>query len=438
MIVPSNLDEMIPASCNTEDGTILANIRSACARSLPWLQVSEPVFGTALIVGGGPSVRPFLPVIKQRQQAGDKVVAMNGTLGLLADGGIDADYFVLLDARLESVQFLERGKSLQYLIASQCHPTAFDAVGGKDVVLWHPHYEGVQEIIGDRECALIGGGTTVGLQAMSIMFAKGFRNIDLYGFDSSYLSGAGHAYQQALNDRDQTSEYMVNGKSFIAASWMARQAMEFQTAAAQLAEADCTVVVHGSGLLPEIARLMAAAPSEPDKYRQMWSNDLYRHVSPGQAVVPTFLDLTQGETSPKVVDFGCGTGRGGQEIRRQTGWDVLLLDFAENCLDAGIELPFETADLTQPGDIGFCTDVLEHIPPENVEAVVRNILAATPKAFFQISTVPDHLGALIGQHLHLTVKPFEWWEALFFRLGCRILWGQEQEGAALFYVQRTA
>lgn len=52
MIVPSNLDDTIPVVCNTEDHEIFGNITAAVARDLPWLQLSEPHDGVAVIVGG--------------------------------------------------------------------------------------------------------------------------------------------------------------------------------------------------------------------------------------------------------------------------------------------------------------------------------------------------------------------------------------------------
>ena len=88
MILPSNLGETIPVICNTGDGEMLANIRSASSLPLPWLQVSEPLHGRALIVGGGPSVRAYLPAIKSCQERGDIVFAINGTMGLLNEIGV--------------------------------------------------------------------------------------------------------------------------------------------------------------------------------------------------------------------------------------------------------------------------------------------------------------------------------------------------------------
>jgi hypothetical protein len=82
--------------------------------------------------------------------------------------------------------------------------------------------------------------------------------------------------------------------------------------------------------------------------------------------------------------------------------------------------------------------MMEHIPTDRVNYVIRKIMTCTEEAFFQISTVPDVMGALIGQELHLTVKPFEWWLGVFHGLGYRVKWSEKQDIAALFFISNYA
>ena len=421
MIVPSNLDDTIPVVCNTEDHEVFGNITAAVARDLPWLQLSEPHDGVAVIVGGGPSMKPLLPMIAGHKAAGQAIFAVNGTIPTLASVDVTPDYFVLLDARAHNQGFVQPNKNTKYLIASQCSDGVFDSLNGHDVTLWHPAYPGIQDYIGDRLCALIGGGTTVGLQAMSIAFCMGYRSIHLYGFDSSYsLAGEGHAYAQTANAEDPRESYWVSGKEYIAAPWMARQAMEFQTAAQQLAEEDTIIQVHGHGLLPAIAKAMSEPPApmtEVGKYEAMWSTPLYREVAPGEAFANAFIDIANPKLTDVIVDFGCGTGRGGKKIAELTRCEVQLVDFADNCLDEGNDLPFTVADLTKPigvsGNIGYCTDVMEHIPPEDVPDVIKNIMDCVDSCYFKIALFDDSMGKLIGHPLHLSVFPSEWWQNKF-------------------------
>jgi hypothetical protein len=65
---------------------------------------------------------------------------------------------------------------------------------------------------------------------------------------------------------------------------------------------------------------------------------------------------------------------------------------------------------------------MEHVPEDQVDAVLRNILAASSKVYFQISTVADQFGAMIGGHLHLSVNPAVWWHTKFYDLGFGVEW----------------
>jgi hypothetical protein len=231
MIVADNLDQTLPIVCNTADDRIRANALAACKLPLPWLDLVEAHDRPAIVVGGGPSMRPLLPMIRALRDGGAEVYATNGTVPVLYAAGIASDHQVLLDARPENVAFVAGPKALHYLIASQCHPDLFRAIAGHPATLWHPAYPEIDEL--------------------------GHRKIHLFGFDSSYSdAGEGHAYAQPLNDEDDRQEFRIGDQRFIAAPWMARQAMEFQVASRQLIEGDAELYVHGKGLLPAVAAQM--------------------------------------------------------------------------------------------------------------------------------------------------------------------------------------
>jgi hypothetical protein len=78
---------------------------------------------------------------------------------------------------------------------------------------------------------------------------------------------------------------------------------------------------------------------------------------------------------------------------------------------------------------------MEHIPPDQVETVIRNIMTSAGTVFFQIATVPDKFGAVIGQRLHLTVKPHEWWAELFIRLGFAVAWQADNGTQSQFVIK---
>lgn len=187
------------------------------------------------------------------------------------------------------------------------------------------------------------------------------------------------------------------------------------------------------------------------KYGEMWKHEEYRQVAPGEQLAQDFLKLAKPKPGAHIIDFGCGTGRGAFILALDPpfggGLNVTMLDFVSNCLDDDIRdmlktqahtLRFLKADLERSipvvAEYGYCTDVMEHIPPDKVERVLQNILLAAQHVYFSISTVDDSCGKLIGEPLHLTVQPFEWWEEQFKKLDCVIHWSKRTNGGALFYV----
>ena len=244
----------MPTVVNVSDEDFYGNIRSAIKRDLPWLQFNEAHEGHAVIVGGGPSINDTIEEIRWRSGRGQKIFALNNTARWLEERGIIPDYHVILDARASNARFITGNTKTHYLIASQCDDTAFDAA--TNTTLWHPNVAGIKEIIGDRETALTGGGTTVGMQAMAIAYALGYRMIHLHGYDSSYKEDEGHAYPQAENVNDEIIKVHFNGRDFLSTRWMVNQADEFKNIAVQLANLDCTITVAGDGLIPEIARFL--------------------------------------------------------------------------------------------------------------------------------------------------------------------------------------
>ena len=207
-----------------------------------------------------------------------------------------------------------------------------------------------------------------------------------------------------------------------------------------------TAIAGVTGEAPVVA-IENVRPLEKDLYKQLWEMPEYRKESPGEKISHEFLAQAKPKAGSSVIDFGCGTGRGGLNLAFFGNMDVTMVDFAPNCLDADIvpmletqkhTLRFVEADLSQPLPIkaayGYCTDVMEHIRPHHVDQVISNCLAAAQHVFFQISTVDDKGGDLIGHKLHLTVRPFKWWLKKLKEHNCVIHWSKKTKGGCSFYV----
>lgn len=239
---------------NTHSNVIVDNVKLSCARNLQWLDIQVAHKGIAVIVGGGPSLKHDIEKIRALQDS--TIIALNGTAKFLLDHGIKPDWQIILDARKENREFVTEVD--RYFIASTCDAGVFDALNGKSVVLYHPHMIGIENHIPNgKPLHLIGGGSTVGMLSMTIAYTQGYRDIRLFGFDSSYSEGQHHAYEQTLNDGEVCVDVICGGRNFKCAAWMVTQAQEFQETALALAELGCEIKVHGTGLLPYVAWQMS-------------------------------------------------------------------------------------------------------------------------------------------------------------------------------------
>lgn len=444
----------IEVTCNTEDDVLFRNIEQNSRRDLEWITEVPAHDEHAVIVGGGPSLIDSLDTIRWRQSLGQKIFALNGAANFLKNNSIFADYQVILDARSSNEKFISKYDSTEFLIASQCDESVFNKLDrlinypNLAVKLWHPAIDGIELHLPDKResLTLIGGGTTVGLSAMCLAYAMGYRKLHLFGYDSSHKESS-HAYDQPMNAGEPICKVTVSGKTFRTSWSMAKQAEFFPTVCDNLVDKGCIITVDGEGLLPfmvrENAKAAAMPMTEQQKYEAMWGFDEYRAVAPGEHLAEKFVELTSISRLNTVIDFGCGTGRGAKKVHELTGCEFILIDFASNSLDTDIQkeewFTLLQRDLTKPLSVifefGLCTDVLEHIPTSDVDVVIENIMAASDNVFFQISLVEDNCGALIGRPLHLTVKPFQWWVDKFCALGYEIAYQEDQGNSAIFYIK---
>lgn len=255
----------LEVTANVDPNILVENARCNSGR-FPWLEPAPAHGRHVVLVGGGPSLAEYVDELKFRQSQGQWIWALNGSWRWLEANGIRCGTQVLMDARPENVA-LVAPDTYEKFYASQVAPEVLDAAKDGDVWLWHVGTPGMAEML-EREfparAMLLGGGTTVGILAMSLAYALGFRFVHLYGFDSSYRDGEGHAYPQALNDGEKVVEVQCDGETFRAAPWMVAQADEFAEVAPQLHALGVTLTVHGTGLLPKVAASMVRPRGEAD------------------------------------------------------------------------------------------------------------------------------------------------------------------------------
>lgn len=399
--------------CNTDDAVRKHNIAVNSRQQLPWLNAVPAHCGVAVLCGSGPSIRDHANEIAELKEHGATVFALNGAALWLNELGLVPDYQVMIDARRENMSLL--GDAHHYLMASQCHPDVVDEEPF-DTTLVHMLWEHLDECLPDDECerdyTVVGCGASVGIVATFIAYAMGYRKLELYGYDSSHKTLAeSHVRRQEMNDGEPCAQVVFGGKTYLASLVMKQQAEQFATVRHALNELGVSVNVHGTGLLPDMLKMIDQIDGERAKYEAIWSFDAYRTYSPALEVVDQIAAFLP--VGVEVADYGCGTGKAAVALAER-GFKPVLIDFAENCRDPqAMKLWFVQADLSRPIPVetqyGYCCDVMEHIPADQVHDVLDNISASSSDVFFRIETSPDAFGALIGKPLHLSVHPESWW-----------------------------
>jgi SAM-dependent methyltransferase len=186
--------------------------------------------------------------------------------------------------------------------------------------------------------------------------------------------------------------------------------------------------------------------TEAETYTDLWSSvDSYGAHAPGEQMLPIFLSIVN-RRDGHVLDAGTGSGKGALALQR-AGFRVTCVDVT----DAGLvpdakPLPFYTGSLWHslkrcaPAgsfDWTYCTDVLEHVPPQFTMLACDQMLRVSRKGLFlSVSLVPDGFGVWAGRPLHLTVQSFLWWKESLAELG-RVTDARDLHHAATFYVEHA-
>lgn len=171
---------------------------------------------------------------------------------------------------------------------------------------------------------------------------------------------------------------------------------------------------------------MSIAEKEHSKYRNLWlKNPDYREKSPFERDYLGIFENVFKDKSKKIVDFGCGCGRGALHLAR-LGFTVLMIDITEHALDPEVRMACDSMpnltflelnlihapfNMRKLGDYFICADVIEHLPEPVIDKVVRYIYASTSSSgLMSVACFPDKT---FGANLHLTVKPAGYWQRYF-------------------------
>lgn len=133
--------------------------------------------------------------------------------------------------------------------------------------------------------------------------------------------------------------------------------------------------------------------------QELHKNPHYGVASVGYApFVKQVLELVKAKS---LSDYGAGK----QNLRKALH-DLGITDFDYRPYDPA----FPEYGAPQSGDLVCCIDVLEHIEPDFLDAVLRELAAITKRlGFFSIATGPAKKLLPDGRNAHLIQKPSSWW-----------------------------
>lgn len=181
MSEPMEKLRLMTVNCCIDPETRMKNMRSCLALGYP-VCVPEPRHDRKVaIVASGPSAKDYL---KEIAEFDGEVWAINGSHDWLRENGIIPTAACMVDPAPELITYLWKPiKGVTYYMGSICDPAAFAALKGHDVRIWHSQ---MPESMPASGSYAVPGGSTCVSRAAFLTHMLGFRDVYVYGSDSSF------------------------------------------------------------------------------------------------------------------------------------------------------------------------------------------------------------------------------------------------------------
>ena len=208
--------------------------------------------GAVAIVGSGPSLKTNWHELRNFK---GEIIACNAACQFLLEKGITPTYMFCFDADPLVLEFFTPHKDITYLMASRCVPQVFEMLKGCKTVLWHAAGdEKVREILEKKrrmEPMIIGGSAAV-TRALVLAMPMGYKEIHVYGGDSSFAAGDTHIRQSTTVEKRMAVK--CNGRVFETAPWMTIQVEDLKSLVHVIKLVGARLHFHGDGMLQWVAR----------------------------------------------------------------------------------------------------------------------------------------------------------------------------------------
>jgi hypothetical protein len=453
------MDALPAGEAPLNDAGIIEQVRENAKRDdVPNLRGSIYQEATMVFVAGGPSLNKFVDEIKAKcSDPRYDVYTSNNTCKWMLVNGMKPKYHVIIDPMERKKIDLEyEAEDVTMVLGLQCHPAVFDeakARNRKALKFLAASTTRKNSTVSDAEAAqaavtpknpeliAIGGGSMCGTRMIYLAAALGYRRLEFYGLDgcSDMLPNGvvnNYAYPKPRGETIIEVE-AANGRKFHSTVSFARQADELVKLLENLPGLD--VEIHGDSFMSNQLAM----------YKELHKNAPYRMSEAYKALQEGFHDVTpsygtSGSEHASRVFLGAA-----QIAKKYGSCDVLDYGCGKETLRLSIEESFPSVGGVRvigydpgrkgydaepkPADMVVCTDVMEHIEPECVDAVLRHICELTKHvAIIDVALTPAQKILPDGRNAHICLKSKDWW--LSFIKKYFVLIEQAANGHALLVV----
>lgn len=417
---PQNVSYCFPFWARDEQ--IKLNIQNVKERIAPCYELrTEP----CAIVCYGPTLNDTWEKVRDFKY----VMTCSGAHRFLIDRGIVPTWHVEVDPREHKCLLVgEPHKDVEYLVASACSPKLFEHLNGYNVKMWHvfdTQEEGLR-ILPNGEWALF-GGCGAGLRCMVLARFLGFTEQHIFGMDGCESDKYGKHAGAHPNQPKSHELCEYGGRTWKTTPAMLEAARQTPHEMNQLPDVKATF--YGDGLVQAMMKdhkpskvaqgfALSKKPLISEQYRKL--NTLLHQTNIAYGVggarhAPTVKRLCESLNTTSVLDYGCGKGY----LAKELAFPIWEYDPAIPGKDAS----------PRPADIVLCTDVLEHIEPDCLHAVLADLRRCMKKVgYFVIHTGPAHKTLADGSNTHKIQEGEEWWRkrlSQIFEIGTIMKVGQE-------------
>lgn len=133
----------------------------------------------------------------------------------------------------------------------------------------------------------------------------------------------------------------------------------------------------------------------------------------GDKWAETVLALIQQYQASSVLDYGCGQGSLRRAIMETQPPGLRFSEYDPAIMGKDMMPTF--------ADLVVSTDVLEHIEPERLDAVLVHLKLLARKVVFAVISLKDSNKVLAdGRNAHLIIRPANWWKKRIEAIGFTI------------------